>query len=114
MIDIIVARYASREMSNIRNIAAASRVDADTTESSLASSPEFIKESDFTFTPTFFTYCPSIIFTITATPTIIKDYLVYDGVTGLIIFFIASTKEVIPAYKTITEIIIALRYSILP
>ena len=44
----------------------------------------------------------------------ISDTFVYSGVSGFIIFFTDSTKEVIPAYRTIIDISIALRYSIRP
>ena len=53
--EITAPSHASRDKPKSRNMPAATRVDADMTESSVASSPEFIRESDFTFTPTPFT-----------------------------------------------------------
>lgn len=38
----------------------------------------------------------------------------YDGSMGLNIFFTASTRDVIPTYRMMTDITIADRYSILP
>ena len=46
---------------------AATSVEAEITASSRASSPEAMRESDFTFSPVALTYCPSRIFTTTAT-----------------------------------------------
>ena len=42
---------ASRETWKMRNMPAATSVEAEMTESSVASSPELIRESEFTFTP---------------------------------------------------------------
>ena len=67
--------------------------DNDRIESKIESAPEAINAPESTFSPCLLTYSASC---------------------GWIIFFIDSTNEVIPAYKTIAATIIELKYSILP
>jgi hypothetical protein len=71
--EMIAPSHASRDISKIRNIAAATRVEADITESSVASSPELTSEAELTFLPTDLTYRHSTILTTTAAPTIIRE-----------------------------------------
>lgn len=51
-------------------MATATSVEAEITESSVASSPELMRESEFTVFPACFTYLPRTIFAMTATATI--------------------------------------------
>ena len=44
----------------------------------------------------------------------ISETVLYSGVSGWMICFTDSTNEVTPAYSTMTEIIMALRYSMRP
>ena len=84
------------------------------TESRVASSPELIRESEFTFSPVLFTKRPRSTLTRTPAATMTRAGTVYSGVSGWRIFLADSVKEVIPAYRTIREITMALRYSIRP
>ena len=95
--EINAPSHASNEILNIRNIIAATSVEDEMMESSMASSPELTRESEFTFFPTPLTYFPSTILTITAAPTIIRETVVYSGTSGLIIFLIDSVNDVTPA-----------------
>ena len=72
---MIAPSHASKEILNIRNIAAAANVDAEMTESRVASSPELTREAELTFFPTALTYLPNINLTITATAIIIIDII---------------------------------------
>ena len=63
-------------------MAAAARVEAEITESMMASCPELTSESELTFLPVAFTNRPSTIFTSTATATITSVTAVYSGVCG--------------------------------
>ena len=71
--DITASSHASGEKPVRMNTKAAASVEAEMTESSVASSPEFISESELTFSPVCLTYLPRAILTITATPTTIRD-----------------------------------------
>ena len=77
--DLIITReisapsQASSEMWKIRNIAAASSVEAEMTASRRASSPELISESELTFSPVALTYLPRKNFTATAVPMMIRE-----------------------------------------
>ena len=74
--DMTAPSHASRETPAVRYTIAATSVDAEITESSMASVPEFTSESEFTFSPTPFTYLPSTILTSPATATMISDTVV--------------------------------------
>ena len=72
MTEMTAPSHASSESPVSRKITAATSVDAEITESSTASFPEFIRESELTLSPVFLTYLPRKIFTRTAAATIIR------------------------------------------
>ena len=112
--EITTPTYASREIPLIRKTTAETSTEKERMASKLASEPEAIREPEFTFSPWAFTYLPRISLTTTATAMITKETVLYSGVSGSMIFFTDSTKEVMPAYSTIPDTIMALRYSIRP
>jgi hypothetical protein len=61
IMEMIAPSQASREIWKIRKIPAATSVDAEMMESSVASSPELIRESEFTFLPMLFQCSPLFI-----------------------------------------------------
>ena len=112
--EIITPKYDSRLIFDNKKIIAATSVAREINASNLASSPEAMRLSDSVKTPILFTQLPSINFTATATTIINKDIKSYVGSDGLKIFFTDTINDVMPAYRTITDINTADKFSIRP